>query len=124
MSPMIDLVFLLLIFFMVASTMITYKKDPNVTIPAASAGLPPKVLEGRIIVNVYPDGSVHNEYGRLMSLDEVTQVMEQAKAKNPNTRLHIRADKNVSHVKVKDVIRASAEGGVNSVIFSTFVREQ
>ena len=38
MSPMIDLVFLLLIFFMVSSTMITYRQDPNVKIPVASAG--------------------------------------------------------------------------------------
>ena len=37
-SPMIDLVFLLLIFFIVASNLITYRKDPNVVIPVASAG--------------------------------------------------------------------------------------
>ena len=32
-SPMIDLVFLLLIFFMVAANIITFPKDPNVVNP-------------------------------------------------------------------------------------------
>ena len=37
MSPMIDLVFLLLIFFMVSSTLITFRKDPDGKIPIATA---------------------------------------------------------------------------------------
>ena len=35
MSPMIDMVFLLLIFFMIASQMITVKMDPKVLPPVA-----------------------------------------------------------------------------------------
>ena len=35
MSPMIDMVFLLLIFFMIASQMITIKMDPEVLPPVA-----------------------------------------------------------------------------------------
>ena len=123
MSPMIDLVFLLLIFFMVASTLITYKKDDNVVIPIALDGQVPKLIQGRVIINVYQDGSVHDEGGVLMSLDQVTQVMTQAKASDPNARLHLRADAKVPHQDVRDVIQASAEGGVSSVIFSTFQAE-
>ena len=40
MSPMIDMVFLLLIFFMVASTLIINKLDPNVKPSVAKKQLP------------------------------------------------------------------------------------
>ena len=121
MSPMIDLVFLLLIFFMVASTAITFKKDPNVRIPVAAAAKVPELIEGRVVFNVYPDGSVYDENSVPVSLDQVEQTMRLAKERNPRTRLHIRADKEVAHEKVKDVIAASGRGGVSNVIFSTFV---
>ena len=56
MSPMIDLVFLLLIFFMVSSTLITYRKDPDVIIPVATAGKVPKDIQGRVILNILTTG--------------------------------------------------------------------
>ena len=122
MSPMIDLVFLLLIFFMVASTMITFQKDKRVTIPIASDAKVPELIEGRIVINVYDDGKVRDETGTIEYLPEqIEQLMAKAKERNPNTRMHLRADKNASHKTVKDVINASARGGVNNIIFSTYV---
>lgn len=124
MSPMIDLVFLLLIFFMVASTAITYKKDRRVQIPVAAAAKVPELIEGRVVINIYPDGSVYDENSVPTSLDQVEQTMREARERNPRTRLHIRADREVAHEKVKDVIAASGRGGVNNVIFSTFVTDK
>lgn len=119
MSPMIDLVFLLLIFFMIASTMITYQKDERVRIPIAASAKVPKEVRDRIILNVYNDGTVADEASNPLSLDQVEVMMTQASAKNPKTRLHLRADARVPHKKVKEVVAASAAGGVNTVIFST-----
>lgn len=122
MSPMIDLVFLLLIFFMVASTMITYRKDKRVTIPIASDAKVPELIDGRVIINVYADGKVRDESGAVeYQPEQIEQLMAEAKARNPNTRLHLRADKAASHKSVKAVISASARGGVNHIIFSTYV---
>ncbi|MFT5466444.1 MAG: biopolymer transport protein ExbD [Verrucomicrobiales bacterium] len=119
MSPMIDLVFLLLIFFMVASKLITFKKDENVLIPIVFEGQVPESIEGRVIINVYQDGTVYDEESRPMTLEDVTRVMAEAKAANPDAKLHLRGDARVPEGKVRDVVRASAEGGVSSVIFST-----
>ncbi len=119
MSPMIDLVFLLLIFFMIASTLITYKKDERVQIPIAASARVPKEIRDRVIINVYNDGSIADESSNPLSLDQVEVMMTQAKAKNPNARLHLRADARVPHKEVKEVVAASAKGGVNTVIFST-----
>lgn len=125
MSPMIDLVFLLLIFFMIASTLITYKKDPRVMIPVASAAQVPKIVEGRVIVNVYEDGTLRDESGKkTLTPEQVEFIMAAAKARNPKTRLHVRTDKRAKHSAVKEVIAASARGGVTNVIFSTFVTDK
>ena len=119
MSPMIDLVFLLLIFFMIASTLITYQKDPKIEIPIAGNAVVPELVIGRVIINVDDDGSIRDEFSKTLSLDQVEQIMSAAKQQNPNARLHIRVDKKASHKLVKDVIAASARGGVNDLVFST-----
>lgn len=123
MSPMIDLVFLLLIFFMIASTMITYQKDERVIIPVALDSQVPKMVKNRVIINILQDGTVFDEFSNAVSLDQVEQMMAQAKAKNAGAKLHLRADARVPHDKVKDVVNASARGGVTNVIFSTYVAE-
>ncbi|NRB74891.1 MAG: biopolymer transporter ExbD [Verrucomicrobiales bacterium] len=119
-SPMIDLVFLLLIFFMVAANIITFPKDPNVVIPVASDAKVPELVEGRVVVNIYVDGTIKDVGGTVLSLDELEMRMAQSKVQNANTRLHLRAHKDVPYKHIQDVSRASAAGGVPTVIFSTY----
>ena len=119
MSPMIDLVFLLLIFFMIASTLITYQKDPDIEIAIAKNAVVPELVIGRVVINVDDDGSIRDEFSKPLTLQQVEQIMSNAKQQNPNTRLHLRVDKKAHHKLVKDVIAASARGGVNDLVFST-----
>ena len=53
---MIDMVFLLLIFFVVNATAITVKKDKNIQMPTASSSGEVKSANGCIVVNVYGEG--------------------------------------------------------------------
>lgn len=124
MSPMIDLVFLILIFFMIASSAIRYRQDDQVQIPVADRAAVPELVEGRVIINVYQDGTTYDENSRPVSIEEIELIMSRAKSENPNTRLHLRADKGTRHEMVKEVIQASSRGGVNQVIFSTYVTDK
>jgi biopolymer transport protein ExbD len=119
-SPMIDLVFLLLIFFMVAANIITFPKDPNVVIPVASDAKVPELVEGRIVINVYIDGTVKDIDGNTLSTEELGQRITAARNRNPNTRLHMRAHKGVPYKHIQEVSRTSAQAGVPTVIFSTY----
>ena len=123
MSPMIDLVFLILIFFMIASTAIRYKQDKKVKVPVASNAEVPEMVEGRIIINIHEDGSAYDENSQPLSIEEIELLMSRARSENPNTRLHLRADKEARHESVNKVIQASSRGGVNQVIFSTYVTD-
>lgn len=120
-SPMIDLVFLLLIFFMVTANMITYPKDPEVDPPIASASKVPELVEGRVVMNIYKDGKIVDIFGKSYSTTEFTALMRRAKDQNPKTRLHLRAHKDVPYRHIKRASQASADGGVITVIFSTYL---
>ena len=125
MSPMIDLVFLLLIFFMTASTLIVNRLDPEVTPPVADESIPPTIGAGRIVVNIRADGTITDEYSRVLEdLDAVTTyVREQDLINERNSvrsRLVLRGDRDVIVRYSKQVVKAAGDAGVNEVIFSTY----
>ena len=123
-SPMIDLVFLLLIFFIVTANLIDFPKDPRVKPSIASDS---KVSEdgydGRVVMNILQDGTLVDVTGKVISLEGLTKVMSQAKVRNPKqVSLHLRVGRRAQYGFVKKASRASAEGGVTKVIFSTYTQ--
>ena len=74
MSPMIDMVFLLLIFFMVASRLVTVKVDEKIKPPVADESVRPENAKGRIIFNIRSDGTFTAGGGKVtVTEDEITQ---------------------------------------------------
>lgn len=131
MSPMIDLVFLLLIFFMVSSHMIITKIDPKVRPPIADSAQVAENNEGRIVVNIYPDGSFHGpdvDQEAFANADAVSEYVDKERQKNDeariSSRLHMRADKEVPTRYIKEVVKAAADALVVDVIFGTYVVEK
>ena len=125
MSPMIDMVFLLLIFFIVASTVIVVKQDPEVEPPVAKSSTKAKDGKGRIVMNVRKDGTFWNEKGETFDdagaiEDYVKKRKEGEKAKGLTPIIHLRGDKGVPFKHVRTVIRASAKAGVDNVVFSVY----
>ncbi|MDB4618462.1 biopolymer transporter ExbD, partial [Akkermansiaceae bacterium] len=79
MSPMIDMVFLLLLFFLVVSNPKTIKIDPDVVPPIASAGKTPESKYGKIVVNIHEDGGLRAENFDKVSLDSDEAIEEYIK---------------------------------------------
>ncbi|NNE93105.1 MAG: biopolymer transporter ExbD [Verrucomicrobiales bacterium] len=125
MSPMIDMVFLLLIFFMVSSHMIVVKIDKNVKPPKAKNAQVAESAVGRIVVNIYDDGTVKDTDGNeLTTSDQITDYVDsihQVNIQNQvKSRLHVRADKLVDTKYIKKVVQAAGEAGVVQVIFGSY----
>lgn len=126
MSPMIDMVFLLLIFFIVASTVIVVKQDPEVEPPVAKFSKKAKDGKGRIVINVRNDGTFLAETATL-TFDDSKAIQEYVKERKATEEakglvpiIHLRGDKGVSFRYVRTVIRAAAIAGVDNVIFSVY----
>lgn len=125
MSPMIDMVFLLLIFFIVASTVIIVKQDPEVEPPVAKNSTKARDGKGRIVMNIRKDGTFLNEKGDTFEdaaaiEDYVKKRKVEEKAKGLTPVIHLRGDKGVAFKHVRTVIRASARAGIDNVVFSVF----
>jgi len=129
MSPMIDMVFLLLIFFVVNSSQAIVKQDSDVKPPIASYGKKQDDKNGRIVVNVYQDGSFKTERGLpLETDDDIFELVKKAKEENDlrsyKSKLHLRGDKNAVFKHSRKIIAISAKAGVDQVMFATYVTEK
>ena len=125
MSPMIDMVFLLLIFFLVTATMIIVKQDPEVDPPIADKSERAESGQGRIVVNIREGGELFDEEIRELTSDEavadwIKSQKEAIEALGYTPRLHLRGDKNAVFKHSRSVIRISANQGVEQVLFATY----
>lgn len=122
MGPMIDMVFLLIIFFMTASHMSSSKNMDDIAMPDASYGKVPKDRPGRWTVNVRHDGTVFSGQ-TLVTLDELRQLVAARVKADPAMKVYLRADKMTPHKTVRQVMNAMAEAGVGDFIFGVMGNE-
>jgi len=117
MAPMIDMVFLLLIFFMVASVVVTDKV--NITLPESKSAKVPEDIKGRIVLSVDANDQVY--VGMLpVTIDELKEIISTELDLDPNLRLMIRADQRVEYKTSKDIMIACGEVGATDLIYATF----
>ena len=122
-TPMIDVVFLLLIFFMVTSTM---QASADLEIPAAKHGVGLESDKTTIIIvrNPRSEGDVPVivlENGDEVSLEEVTSEVQKQMQDNIS-QVIIKADGRVTTGFVQEVVRAVLQ--VEGVGFSYAVRDK
>ena len=128
MSPMIDMVFLLLIFFIVNATLIIVEMDKRVQVPIARYSEKQNDKMGRIVINVYSDEHAADGRYRMADgkevfandddmVDFIKKQKEEWDQKQQKARLHLRADGKVHFTYVRRAIRAAAAAGINEVIF-------
>jgi biopolymer transport protein ExbD len=118
MSPMIDMVFLLLIFFIVAAAMVDMDK-PELNLPAASSSKVPDDVTGRLVVSV--DSAEQLYIGAAaVSEDELRSRLVEELKMNPNLRVMIRSDKAVPYRVNKELMRLCANVGAVNLIYAAF----
>jgi len=116
-TPMIDVVFLLIIFFMVVAAEITEKIA--IEIPEADKSTVPEETKGRMQVSLQESGELFIGLAPV-TLEELGRRVRQDNDTIPGFRIYLRADANVAHQHVQAVMRACADNGVFDIIFATF----
>ena len=121
MAPMIDMVFLLIIFFMTASHL-SASKNVELEIPDASRGVVPKDRPDRWTVNIMRDGLLYSGQDPV-SIEELSRLVAERVQADPDIKVYLRADKTTPHKKVREVMNAMAAAGVGDFIFGVHGRD-
>lgn len=117
-TPIIDMVFLLLIFFLVTTTYHQVEREMQIALPEAESGAPISVALRELIVNVATDGSVVVS-GRTLTLEELRSLVTQAVDANPNQKVTVRADRDASYGLVARVLDIAKASGVSEPFLDT-----
>lgn len=119
MTPMINMTFLLLIFFMVTTKMSKEKVKMDVALPTASAAVMPEDLSNRDIINIDGQGVLYIA-DRAVSRAEMNAYLKDRFKTAPPLRIYLRADKATPGKTIRDFMKMAAEAGAASVIFGSY----
>ncbi len=113
-APMIDVVFLLLIFFMVATTFAEKEKQIDLDLPTAESGEVAADAVDEIVVNVLGDGSTQID-GETVDRERMREIFARAARSNPETPVTIRGDRIAQLQIVTDVMDVCRIAGLSDI---------
>jgi biopolymer transport protein ExbD len=117
-TALIDVVFLLLIFFMVATTFLDPEREISIELPEATTASVSEELPQEIVINVLRDGTLSVNGG---SVDRAAldSVLKRAAKSDPTTPVTIRGDRLVHHEDVVGVMDACGSAGLSNLAVGT-----
>jgi biopolymer transport protein ExbD len=127
MTPMIDCVFQLILFFLVTSAFIKLEQDLTIDLPKQGRELKVKAPPARpVVVNVryLPGGSaLYHVENEQMTLPALTVNLSRAKIRNKDQSVVIRGDRNVKWEHIAAVMSCCAQVGITKVAATVEVKE-
>ena len=122
MASLMDVIFLLLCFFVTSSVFSQWETEISIALPTAKSSTVPGRMPGEIILNVAADGNV-TVNGQKLSLAEVTERLTRIAKLYPGQPVVIRADKTTKYESLVSVIDACRTADVWSVSPATSAEE-
>lgn len=120
MTPMIDVVFLLIIFFLVSSHLAKQETSVKLALPTADSGLPEGAPLDTIVVNVLPDGSWRVGGAEVDEPELTRRLFQRLSASDAPLRLKIRTDQTVTYGRLEPILRSAAAAGIGDIVFSVY----
>ena len=122
MAPLIDIVFLTLIFFMVTSVYSTLESEVDITLPTAATAEMDDRMQGEIYINLRADGSiVLNE--RVVSVTDLQDVLKRVAAYFPGGAVIIRGDTQAHLGQAIAILDACKQADIQNVSFAAIPTE-
>ncbi|MFP4156910.1 MAG: ExbD/TolR family protein [Opitutales bacterium] len=117
-TPMIDVVFLLIVFFMTVASMLTAEKIP-MNLAVAEESAIPKEIKDRYTFSVTEDGTLYAGANQVTE-QEMAENLSRLTDLGPRIKIVLRADRNTEHQHVNRVLALCAQYGINDIIFATY----
>jgi biopolymer transport protein ExbD len=125
-APMIDVLLVLLIFFMSIATSSVARYDPAIHVPVAPDANKKEDSEGELVFNIAWKAAdrvaVTTFEERVVTPDDVIPVLVARKKAVPKVRVLVRADGDTPVRHINAVVNAAARAGIIDVTFATVAR--
>lgn len=118
MTPMIDVVFLLIIFFLVSSHLAQQESHIPLELPLAESGLDELVDREAVVVNVLPGGEWMMFGARIQIEDLDSNLRGRLRETDRPVQLRIRTDRDVPYERIEPILGAAARVGLSDIVFS------
>jgi biopolymer transport protein ExbD len=120
MTPLIDMMFLLLIFFLVATTFHQEEREMQVALPFAEASGPISTTLREIIINVDEQGVIIVS-GRPIEPGALRTMIEDAVATNPGQKVTVRGDRDAVYAHVVRALDICKGAGIQEPYLDTVI---
>ncbi len=117
-APLVDVLLLLLIFFLMTWNAARNENELDVKVPKASSAKEKSAPVGDVIVNVKADGNVVVNR-RTLSVPELTDLLKGLVQLNADQAVVIRGDETGAYKNVVGVLNVCSQAGVTNVAFAT-----
>ena len=117
-APLVDVLLLLLIFFLMTWNAARSENELDVKVPKASAAKEKTAPIGDVVVNVKADGNVVVNR-RILSPAELGELLKNLVQLNPEQAVVIRGDESGAYKNVINVLNVCTTAGITNVAFAT-----
>jgi biopolymer transport protein ExbD len=114
MAPMIDCVFLLLIFFLCSAQLKRAHKEVELELPHAAAAIKTKSEADTLIFEVTRDGTVHLD-AEALSMRTLHKRVREAVSESPNRRVRLDVDRAAPYIYIVHLVDLLQFYGLNNV---------
>ncbi len=125
MTPMIDVVFLLIIFFLVSSHLVRQETQIELPLPVAQSGVDdvPKDVP-RITLNVKSDGQILLA-GREIAVERLADRLRDLRSKEGDQiEVRVRTSRDAAYTYVEPILTACTQAGIWNVSFAVYSQER
>ena len=117
-APMIDIVFLLLIFFLLTWSYARFETELDISVPAAEQGATPERQVGEIIVNVNGAGDIIVNAVKLTEAELLGKLNRLVRFRDDQAVI-LRGDGEVPYERIVDVLDICYNAKIRNVAFAT-----
>jgi biopolymer transport protein ExbD len=116
-APLIDIVFLTLVFFMTTSVFSTLESEIDITLPTADSAVQTERSRGEIYINVRQDGQIVLN-NRELTIDELQDVLNRVAALVPGGAVIVRGDEKAMLGRIVAILDCCRKADIQNVKFA------
>lgn len=117
-APMIDIIFLLLCFFMATMVYAQWEREVDIVLPSAQTGEVPDRLPGEIIINIARDGTITINR-QVLDLEALRSLLTRLARLFQGQPVVLRADADTRYEALMAVMDACRQSDIYNISFAT-----